>query len=107
MSIVSQVRDALKGIFSSMAVAANQETQAVKRQRKFTPTSLAMTFILGLLRNPSASPADLAEAAAEAGADVSAQAIENRFTPRLAAFLEAMFRQSARRGGRTDERCRA
>lgn len=96
MSIVSQVSDALEGVFGGLAVAANFETQAVKRQRKFTPLSLAMTFILGLLRNPRASAADLAEVAAEAGADVSPQAIENRFTPRLVAFLEEMFRQSAR-----------
>jgi hypothetical protein len=96
MSIVSQVREALEGFFSDTAEAANRQTRAVIRHRKFTPASLAMTFILGLLRNPRASSADLAVAAAEAGADVSAQAVENRFTPRLAAFLEALFRQAAR-----------
>jgi hypothetical protein len=94
VSIVSQVRQALEGFFSETAEAANRQTRAVIRRRKFTPHSLAMTFILGLLRNPRASSADLALAAAEAGADVSAQAVEKRFTPRLAAFLEALFREA-------------
>lgn len=96
MSIVSQVRTALEGFFSQAVEDANQKTQVVKRLRKFTPASLAMTFILGLLRNPRASSADLAVAAAEAGADVSAQAVEKRFTPPLAAFLETLFRHAAR-----------
>lgn len=95
MSIVSQVRNTLEGFFGGAVETANQQTQAVIRRRKFTARSLAMTFILGLLRNPRASLADLAAAAAEAGADVSAQAIENRFTPRLVAFLETLFRQAA------------
>jgi hypothetical protein len=95
--VVSQVQAALKGFFGEAAQAANQETQVVKRQRKFTPVSLAMTFILGMLRNPRASPAELAMTAAEAGADVSPQAIEKRLTPRLAAFLEAMFRRAAQK----------
>jgi len=94
VSIVSQVRQALEEFFADTAQAANRQTRAVMRQRKFTPASLAMTFILGLLRNPRASVADLAMAAAEAGADVSPQAVENRFTPRLVAFLEAMFRRA-------------
>jgi hypothetical protein len=81
VSIVSQVRETLEGFFGGAVETANQQTQAVIRRRKFTARSLAMTFILGLLRNPRASLADLAAAAAEAGADVSAQAIENRFTP--------------------------
>ena len=91
---MSQVSAALKEVFGAAAEAANQETQAVKRKRKFTPVSLAMTFILGMFRNPRASAAQLAMTAAEAGADVSPQAIENRFTPRLVAFLEAMFRRA-------------
>jgi len=95
MGIVSRVEEALKGFFGTAVAEANRQTRVVIRQRKFTPVALAQTFILGLLRDPHASSADLAVAAAEAGADVSAQAVEKRFTPRLAAFLESLFREAA------------
>jgi Transposase DDE domain len=94
MDMISKVKAALEGVFGHSAMLANQLANAVKRRRKFTPVSLAQTFILGLLSNPRASAADLARSAALAGVEVSPQAIDKRFTPELAAFFEATFRSA-------------
>jgi len=97
MDIVSQVRTALEECFGDSAVEANQHTRAVKRVRKFTPISLAMTFVLGFLNNPRSTAADLAGSAAQADVDVSPQAIEKRFTPELAEFFEKLFRSATKK----------
>jgi hypothetical protein len=94
MDIVSKVKAALEGIFGQTAVLANQQTSVIKRLRKFTPVSLAQTFILGLLSNPRANAADLARSAALSGIEVSPQAVAKRIGPELVAFLEAIFRKA-------------
>lgn len=97
MDIVSQVKTALEECFRDSAEEANQQTHAVKRVRKFTPVSLAMTFVLGFLNRNRATVADLAGSAALADVDVSPQAIEKRFTPELAGFLEHLFRSATKK----------
>ncbi len=92
MATISQVGTALEECFGDSAIEANQQIRVVKRERKFTPVALATTFVLGFLNNPRATVADLAGSAAEANVDVSPQAIEKRFTPELAGFLENLFR---------------
>jgi hypothetical protein len=79
-----------------MAVAADRDKPAVIRQRKFTPASLAKTFVLGFLQNPDASAEELAQVAAQCGAAVTPQAIDQRQTPRLVGFLEELFRRAVR-----------
>ena len=68
----------------------------VLRRRKFTAATLAQTFVFGFLAQPDASDEELAQTAALCGVEVTTQAVEQRFTPRLAAFLEALFRQAIR-----------
>lgn len=94
MDMVAKVKCALEGIFGKSAVLANQQVNVIKRQRKFTPVSLAQTFILGLMNNPRANAADLARSAALSGIEVSPQAVEKRICPELVAFLEAIFRKA-------------
>jgi hypothetical protein len=68
----------------------------ILRQRKFTAATLAQTFILGFLAKSRASDEDLAQMAALCGVEVTTQAIEQRHTPRLVEFLEALFREATR-----------
>jgi hypothetical protein len=63
----------------------------IQRRRKFSPASLAQTFVLGFLAKPDATGEDLAQAAALCGVEVSPQAVEQRYTPRLVAFLKGLF----------------
>jgi hypothetical protein len=96
MAIIAKVSAAVQSLFGTMAEAVAEEHPVVLRRRKFTTATLAQTFILGFLAKPRASDEQLAQTAALCGAEVTAQAVEQRFTPRLADFLEALFRRATR-----------
>jgi hypothetical protein len=92
MEILAKVGDALQGLLGQIAQEAAKESGVIARLRKFTPQSLARTFILGFLRDPNASDEKLAQMAVQCGASVTPQAIEQRHTPKLVDFLEKLFR---------------
>jgi len=92
MGILAKVGDALQRLLGKpLAQAAAQDSGVIQRTRRFTPVSLARTFVLGFLRNPKASDEKLAQMAAQCGAAVTPQAIEQRHTPKLVAFLQKLF----------------
>ena len=92
MPIVATVGDALQRLFGELAQTAASEAGVIQRLRKFTPLSLARTFVLGFVRHPQASDEQLAQMAAQCGAEVTPQAIEQRQSARLVDFLERLFR---------------
>jgi hypothetical protein len=94
MSILRQATAALKRLFGPLAEEAAHDSGVIIRQRKFTPLSLAQTFALGFLHNPNASDEELARIAAQSGAPVTPQAVDQRQTPTLAKFLEGLFRRA-------------
>ena len=96
MSIVGRVAAALTQLLGPLADQADRATHLIVRTRKFTARSLTRTFVLGALQNPNASDEQLAHVAARCGVDVTPQAIEARHTPKLAAFLEDLFRRAIR-----------
>jgi hypothetical protein len=79
-----------------MAERVAEDHPVVLRRRKFTTAALAKTFLFGFLAHPRATDEELAETAGLLGVHVTTQAVEQRFTPRLAAFLEALFREGTR-----------
>jgi len=92
MEILAKVGGAMQQLFGERAQSAADDSGVIERIRKFTPCSLAQTFVLGFLKNPAASDEKLAQMAAQCGADVTPQAIEQRYTPKMVAFLENLFR---------------
>jgi hypothetical protein len=96
MSMVARVGTAIQQLLGPLAQEVNRESPVVVRQRQFTPLSLARTFVLGFLHKPTASAEELAQIAAQCGAAVTPQAIDQRQTPRLVAFLEGLFRRAIR-----------
>jgi Transposase DDE domain len=92
MGILAKVGGALQRLFGEIAQTAAEESGVIQRTRKFSPVSLARTFVLGFLQNPRASDEKLAQLAVQCGAAVTPQAIEQRHTPRLVDFLERLFR---------------
>jgi hypothetical protein len=96
MGLVARVRAAVQPLFGPRAADAGRESGVVVRHRKFTPLSLARTFVLGFRQKPEASDEPLAQVAAQCGAAVTPQAIDQRQTPKLVAFLEALFRRAVR-----------
>jgi hypothetical protein len=92
MRILAKVGAALQQLLGSFAQAAADECGVIKRKRKFSGLSLAQTFVLGFLQDPLASDEKLAQIAAQCGADVTPQAIEQRHTEKLVDFLQRLFR---------------
>lgn len=91
MEIISTVCSALQDLFGNIAEEVGQATGVIVRKRKFTALSLARTFVLGFLRNPEASDEELARIAVQCGADVTPQAVDQRHSPKLVAFLKELF----------------
>jgi hypothetical protein len=94
MRMIPRIAKIVEGLLGAWAQEANRECQVVQRERKFTPTSLARALVFGFLADPNPSDKQLAEMAALCGVEVTPQAIEQRFTPRLAQFTEALFRRA-------------
>src|SRR3954447_25529286 len=74
---------------------AAEKSGVILRQRKFSATSLLQTFVMGFLKSPKASDEELAQMAAQCGVPVTPQAIEQRHSPRLVAFLQQAFQACA------------
>jgi hypothetical protein len=91
MGIIARVGAALQHLFGEIAEQAARTSGVIVRRRKFTALSLARTFVLGFLQNAQASDEDLAQIAVQAGADVTPQAIDQRHTPQMVAFLKELF----------------
>jgi hypothetical protein len=96
MSILARAAAALQQLFGPLAQDAADEAGVIRRQRKFTALSLARTFVLGFLRHPEASDEQLAQMAVACGAAVTPQAIDQRHTPHLVAFLRGLFGRAVR-----------
>jgi Transposase DDE domain len=91
MGILAKVGAAVQRLFGAIAQSAADDSGVIERTRKFTALSLARTFVLGFLQDPKASDEKLAQIAAQCDADVTPQAIEQRHTPKLVAFLQRLF----------------
>jgi hypothetical protein len=93
MSIVTQVTKLLQGLLEESMDALAREAGCVKRERKFSGSTLLSTVVLTLLRNPKPKPQDYQSTAAQLGVDVTENAISQRFTPGLVMFLEAALKR--------------
>jgi len=90
MNMIARIALALQTTFKVCADEANEETKVIQRKRKFTPLTLAQTFVLALLQNPKANGEAFASMAAASGIEVSHQAIEQRYSSRLAEFFKVL-----------------
>jgi hypothetical protein len=102
MPIITTIAPPLQSLFGPLAEEVAADVPVVKRRRKFSPATLARTFILGFLAKPHASDEDLARTAARCGVLVSPQAVGQRYTDTLATFLERLFRGAIRQRVRAD-----
>jgi hypothetical protein len=91
MDSIAKVGVALQQLFGSAIEAAAEASGVIKRQRIFSAVSLAKTFVLGFLAKPEAKDEDLARMAVQVGAEVTPQAVEQRYTPALEQFLKELF----------------
>lgn len=91
MKIVPQVVAALQCVFGTTAENAASKCGLIRRERKFTGSSLVQVMVLGFLRKPKASTADLAATAALIGVEVTPQAVNKRFTQALVDTLRQVW----------------
>jgi DDE family transposase len=96
MGIIAKVGMALQQLFGACAEKAARDSGVIERKRKFDEVSLAKTFVLGYLQDPAASAEDLAQMAAQCGADVTPQAVDQRHSPALVEFLAGLFREATK-----------
>jgi len=79
MEMLAKAGAAFQRLFGPVVEEVAERTTVIRRRREFTPMSLAMTFVLGHLWTPKASLADLAKVAVQLGANVTPQAVDQRF----------------------------
>lgn len=91
MGMIARIAVALQEVFGACADEANEASGVIQRRRKFTPQGLAQAFVLALLQNPKADSEDIATMAAASGIDVSHQAVDQRYSPRLVEFFKQLF----------------
>ena len=93
MSIVTQVAKMLQGLLEESMDTLARATGCVRRERKFSGSTLLSTVVLTVLQTPKPEPLDYQSTAAQLGVDVTENAIAQRFTPGLVRFLAAALKQ--------------
>jgi hypothetical protein len=81
MIIVSDLAVNVQTLLTDEAEAAARTTGWVRRHRQFSGATLVQTLVLGWLQQPRAPVDSLVEVAADLGVEVSAQALDKRFSP--------------------------
>lgn len=90
MPSIAEVAAQLTRVLETVPNQVARDTGCIKRQGKLTGAGLVTTLVLGHLATPDATLEELAQTAAATDIMVSAQAIDQRFTPELAATLQAV-----------------
>ena len=88
MSTIPQVCAAIIRTVTTAAELAGRKSGLVQRKRKLTGDKLAQILVFGWLNHPQATLEELSQTASTLGVKVSPQAIDQRFCPAAAAFLE-------------------
>lgn len=90
MATIADLPAVLQALLGTVAEQAAHHSGCVQRQRrgKFGGATLLQTLVLGWLADPDAPLTGLCRAAARVGVAVTPQALDQRFTPALAACLE-------------------
>ena len=97
MASIESLADPLQTLLTSDAEAVAGEHGVIQRCRKFSGATLLQTLILGWLAHPTARLSQLVQLAALRGVQISPQGLDQRFTPALAAALEALLGRAVQR----------
>lgn len=89
---VTDLADALQAVFTTDAADAAQASGLIRRARKLSGPTFVQALAFGWLANPRAPLDELAEVADELGCPLSAQALDQRFTPQAADCLARVLR---------------
>jgi hypothetical protein len=94
MDIVPEIVDALQEVLNEKADILGRESGFIKRQRKLSGGGFAQTLVFTWLSNPDATVEELSQTAATLGISISAQGIDQRFTPSGADFMHQVLKEA-------------
>src|SRR5947209_1682542 len=95
MTTAPQLATTLQTLFTTTAATAAQTTNFIQRERKLTGPAFVQGLVFGWLAHPDATYPQLVQAIARAGAELSPQALEQRFTQEAATCLETVLNAAA------------
>jgi len=90
MTTIPQIAKRLRVLLWRRADDLGRSTGFIQRQRKFSGSSFAQMLVCGALGEAELSYTDLQQYAALEGLEISAQGIEERFTPVACEFMQAL-----------------
>jgi len=89
-----KIAEEMKKVLEQKARELGRESGFIKREVKLDGAKFLQTLVFGWMSNPEATYEELAQTAATLGIDVSAQAIEDRFSPQSAEFLRKVLEET-------------
>jgi hypothetical protein len=87
---VAQLAQAMQTLLTADADDCARQSRFVQRRRQLTGPAFAQALVFGWMAKPDATLENLAVTAAGAGADVSPQAVDQRFGPKAADCLRRL-----------------
>lgn len=97
MSIFTTVAQALQSLFGQEADDLAKEAGFIKRQRKMTGSRFLKTLLFGWMQKDSPSVEGLARAGITHDLEISAQGLEQRFTPEACLFVKSVVEQAIKK----------
>ena len=94
MNKLSQLPNTIQNLLKDCAKQAGSDSGFVQRKSKLSAEVFVQTLTLGWLANPSASLHQLAQTAAIFGIDISAQALDQRFSPQATSCLKQVLEKA-------------
>ena len=87
MSDIPELAETIQTVLGETADTLARETDFIKRERKFKGSSFAQTLIFGWTANPNSTLSELQQTAVASGVEVSAQALDKRFSEEASLFM--------------------
>ena len=88
MTSVAEIGQAMKRVLGEVGNEVARETGFTKRESKLSGAKFAQTVVLGWLNKPEATLDQLSQTAVSVGVAISAQGLDQRFTPEAALLLK-------------------
>lgn len=87
MCVLTNLADTLQTLLTTQADEAARDAGFIRRRRKLSGAIFVQTVVFGWLDNPTASLDELTDLAADLGAELCPQALDQRFTPQACQCL--------------------
>ena len=94
MSNEIKVAEEMRKVLEEKARELGRESGFIKREVKLDGAKFVQTLVFGWMSNPEATYAELAQTAATLGVEISAQSIEERFSPTCAELLRKVLEET-------------